>query len=232
MIVRHIQREMQFITQPDHARLAARVMESCIPLRQEPRREVILLAIRSHDDGWQEEDEAPPIDARSGEVLDFIHAPLAVRHRVWPRSVEKLAGEPWAAALVAQHAMFVYSRYRTDSAWHAFFERMEAGRDSLVARSGLPLTALESDYAFLRLADLISLVFCTGTSERSEFAEWRLQPSGTRVAITPDPFAGATVPLEIEAKTLPAQRFSTHAAVRDALQRADVVTLHGTASAG
>lgn len=229
MIVRHIQNQIQFITQPDHARLAGRVMEYCVALRHEPRRGAILQAIQRHDDGWQEEDEAPPVDPQSGEVLDFIHAPLPVRQGVWPRSVAKLEREPWAAALVAHHAVFVYSRYRNDPSWSAFFERMEASRNALANRSGLTLPALESDYAYLRLADLISLVFCTGSADPFEFAPWRIQPSETGVIITPDPFAGVTVPLEIEVRSLPFQRFSTSADLSDALRRAGVVMVRGTA---
>lgn len=229
MIVRHARDEIQFITQPDHARLAARVMAYCVALRAEPRRDAILQAIQRHDDGWQEEDQAPHVDPRSGEVLDFIHAPLTVRQGVWPRSVEKLSAEPWAAALVAQHSVFVYSRYRADPTWSAFFGRMETLRDALVDRSGLTLTTLEADYEYLRHADLISLVFCTGTSETSEFAQWRIQPSEAGVIIAPDPFAGVTVPLEIEARTLPARRFSSSDAAWEALRSAREVTLRGTA---
>lgn len=232
MIVRRIQGEIQFITQPAHARLAGRVMDYSVALGREPRRDAILQAIRRHDDGWQEEDEAPPIDLQSGEVLDFIHAPLAVRQGVWPRSVEKLEREPWAGALVAHHSVFVYSRYRADPAWRDYFARMEASRDALIDRTGLTLAALESDYEYLRLADLISLVFCTSGSERIEFAQWRIQPSGTSVMITPDPFGGVAVPIEIEARTVPDQRFASTDGVREALQRADVVTLHGIATAG
>lgn len=230
MIVRHTQDRIEFITQPDHARLAARAMEFCVALQHEPRRDAILQAIQRHDDGWQEEDQAPHIDPQSGEVLDFIHAPLAVRQGVWPRSVEKLRREPWAAALVAHHAMFVYSRYDSDPAWSAFFGRMDALRRALVDRSGLTLPILESEYEYLRLADLISLVFCTGTSETFEFAEWKILPSPTGVIITPDPFAAVAVPLEVEARTLPIQRFSSNADVSDALRRAPVVTLRGTAA--
>jgi hypothetical protein len=232
MIVRHIQNEIQFITQPSHARLAARVMEYCVALWDEPRRDEILHAIRRHDDGWQEDDDAPQIDRQSGEVLDFIHAPLLVRQGVWPRSVAKLELEPWAAALVAHHAVFIYARYRADPAWSIFFERMEASRNALIDRSGLTLTTLESDYEYLRLADLISLVFCTGSSEAVEFAQWSIRPSTTGMLIAPDPFGDRIVPLEIEARTLPAQRFSSDSAVREMLQHAAVVTLHGTVAAG
>jgi hypothetical protein len=163
-------------------------------------------------------------------VLDFIHAPPPVRQGVWPRSVEKLQRDPWAAALVAHHAVFVYSRYRDDPSWNAFFTRMEGLRDGLVDRSGLTLITLQSDYEYLRLADLISLFFCMGSSEPFEFAQWRILPSETGVAITPDPFAGVTVPLEIEARTLTTQRFSTSADLSAALKRARVVTLRGIAT--
>ena len=232
MIVRRIHDKIQFITQPDHARLARRVMEYCAALRDEPRRGAILQAIQRHDDGWQAEDEAPQIDSESGEVLDFIHAPLQVRQGVWPRSVAKLDDEPWAAALVAYHAAFVYSRYRADPSWSPFFARMEALRNELIDRSGLTLAALESDYAYLRLADLLSLVFCTGSSERIEFAPWSIQASPGGVIITPDPFAGVTVPLEIEARTLPVQRFASNDVLREMLRGADLVTLRGTAGTG
>jgi len=232
MIVRHTLDEVQYITQPDHARLAARVMAYCVALHHEPRRDAILQAIQRHDDGWQEEDEAPPIDPQSGEVLDFIHAPLPVRQGVWPRSVEKLERDPWAAALVAHHAVFVYSRYRDDPSWNAFFTRMEGLRDGHVDRSGLTQMTLESDYEYLRLADLISLFFCTGSSERVEFAQWTIRPSEAGVTITPDPFAGVTVPLEIEARTLTTQRFATSTDLGAALKRALAVTLRGTATGG
>lgn len=232
MIVRYIQDKIQFIPQPVHARLAGRVMEHCVALGREPRRDAILQAIYRHDDGWQEEDEALHIDAQSGEVLDFIHAPLPVRQGVWPRSVAKLAHEPWAAALVAHHAVFIYSRYRADSSWSSFFEQMEASRNALADRCGLALSALESDYEYLRLADLISLVFCTGNSDRVAFAQWTVQPSETGVIVSPDPFAGQSVPLDVEAQTLPLQRFSSTGAVRDLLRHADVVILRGTVTGG
>ena len=65
------------------------------------------------------------MDPATGRIADFISAPLAVRQGIWPRGVTRLAGDPWAAALVAQHAIHVYSRYAADPEWQAFLDRME-----------------------------------------------------------------------------------------------------------
>ena len=106
MIVRQFADSLLLITQPDHAHLAREVMGRALPLARHPRRDAILLAVREHDNGWAEPD-AEPIIGPSGDVADFIAAPIAVRQGVWPRAVARLAGDPWAAALVAQHAITV-----------------------------------------------------------------------------------------------------------------------------
>ena len=131
------------ITQPDHAHLSGRIMEHCVPLRASPRRASILRAIREHDNGWTEEDAAPTIDPATGRIADFVNIPLHVRHGVWPRGVARLADDPWAAALVAQHAITVYGRgveavLRADGR-HA--ERAGQGQRPTARRAarGLPL---------------------------------------------------------------------------------------------
>jgi len=161
MIVRTLGDSLLLITQPDHAHLAGKVMARATALAQHPRRDAILLAIREHDNGWAEPD-AEPIIGSSGDVADFIAAPVAVRQGVWPRAVQHLASESWAAALVAQHAITVYDRFRSDDAWTQFFTDMTALRDRLLGRGALGLADSLAVYALVRLGDLISLTFCTG----------------------------------------------------------------------
>ena len=72
-------------------------------------------------------------------MFDFINAPAGVRQAVWTRSVAALEGHPWAAALVAQHALTVYDRFRSESEWTPFFDRMETARAALLRLAGLPL---------------------------------------------------------------------------------------------
>jgi len=227
VIVRAVDDRALLITQPDHAHLAGRIMEHCLALADHPRRRSILYAITEHDNGWAEEDAAPVMDPETGAVVDFVHAPLAVRHAVWPRGVERLARDPWAAALVAQHASTVYDRFRSDPHWKSFFARMRAARDGMVQASGMPLRHLVHDYAFVRLGDLISLTFCTGWSEAQRFGQWTVLRSDSRVHVQPDPFGGAVVPIAIEAQEMPKGPFASDAELRAALGGARTTVVRG-----
>ena len=183
MIVRSEADRLILITQPDHAHLARRIMERSPALAARPRCDAILHAIGEHDNGWTEEDAAPIVDPASGAIADFVHIAAAVRQRVWPRGVGRLAAEPWAAALVAQHAITIYDRFRGDAVWTSFFGEMESLRTQFVAASGLTLSDLLADYPFVRLGDLISLSFCTGWTSAQRYADWSVHADGSRVIV-------------------------------------------------
>ena len=100
-------------------------------------------------------------------------------------------------------------------------------RESNRQASGLALDDLVADYDFLRLGDLISLAFCTGSSDACRFGDWTIQRSGDRVVVTPDPFGGAFVPLEVTARVIPYQSFPSDSALHAALQCATVTTICG-----
>ena len=187
MIVRPATSGCVLITQPEHARLARRIMEHCVLLVGNPRREAILRAVGDHDNGWAQTDAEPAVNAEGG-VVDFINAPLEVRQGVWPKTIAGLAAEPYAAALVANHALFAYDRYRDDPAWAAFFAGMHTSRFEMLQASGTTMEELVDDYAFLRLGDLISLAFCTGSTAPQLFREWTVRLSGPRVIVTPGIF--------------------------------------------
>lgn len=227
MIVRIGADGIHLITQPDHAHLARRVMERCVPLTTRLRRDAILHAIAEHDNGWAEEDAAPRVDTTTGQILDFVNAPANVRQAVWPRGVERLSRDPWAAALVAQHAITVYDRYRSEGEWTPFFSRMTVLRDEMLNASGSTLDELAPDYAFVRLADLLSLVFCTGWTDEQGFGGWTVRASGPNVVVAPDPFDGAVIPLEITAKVIRHERYDSDHALRVALRQARATTLRG-----
>jgi hypothetical protein len=227
VIVRAVHDRLQLITQPDHAHVARTIMEHCVALARRPRRHAILHAIGEHDNGWAETDAAPTVNPTTGNVVDFISAPLTVRHGVWSRAVARLADDPWAATLVAQHAITVYDRFRPESEWTPFFAQMEATRDTLLRASGMPLGDLLGDYVFVRLGDLISLIFCTGWTDEHRYDEWTVQRSGARVVVTPDAFGGAVIPIEIKAREIRRQSFLSDAELRQALMEAKTTTLRG-----
>jgi hypothetical protein len=228
MIVRTAPGGVHVMTQPDHARLARAIMERCSTLHDHPRRDAILFAVGEHDNGWTEEDAAPSVIPSTGRVADFVTLPVAARQAVWPRGVGRLA-DSWPAALVAHHAVTVYERFRGDASWASFFSGMESMRDSRLRASGLSFDNLASDYPFVRLGDLISLAFCTGSSDEQRFGHWTVKLAGADVRITPDPFGGAVVPIEIVARELPSQQFATDDDLRAALRGAHSITLRGHA---
>jgi hypothetical protein len=228
VIVRPDGEGVVLITQPDHARLARRMMSGFVArgLLAAGRRRSILHAIEEHDNGWREVDGAPML-GDDGRVLDFVTAPLEVRQAIWPRGVRRLAADPTAAALVAEHAIQIYSRFRGSEAWAAFFAGVAALRDEFAARAALTVETLARDYFFLRIADLMSLVFCAGWDEPQELEDHVITRAGDAVIVTPDPFAGATQRVEVRGRRLTATRFASAAEATRAFGEAAVVTLEG-----
>jgi hypothetical protein len=227
MIVQHADDRLLLITQHDHSRLSGRIMARCADLAGHPRRGSILLAITEHDNGWVEEDAAPNVDARSGEVVDFVRATAEIKHTVWPRAVRHLSMEPWSAALVAQHAITVYERFRGDDAWKTFFATMEQLRDTMRREDGGRMEDLRADYAFVRLGDLISLCFCTGWAEEQQYDHWQVRLAGSDVIVTPDLFGGQRIPIEVPARALRAQPYRTGQELAGALRSSTPTTLTG-----
>jgi len=230
MIVRPAKNGLQLITQPDHAQLAARIVEHAVALNAHPRREAILLAVAEHDNGWAEEDAAPIVNPTTGHPADFVNVPEAVRHRVWPRAVRRLAPHPWTAALVAEHAVVVYDRFRVEDGWTSFFSAMEGARDQMVRASGLTSSELVSDYVFVRVGDLISLLFCMAVSQPQHIGDWSVHITGDRVVVSPDLFGGQSIPIEIRAREIPNRTFESDEDLRAAVRAAPEVMVNGVVS--
>ena len=81
----------------------------------------------------------------------------------------------------------------------------------MLRASGLPFDELAADYQFVRLADLISLTFCVGWTDPQHFGTWTVELLGPRVTVTPDPFGGKTIPIEIAARAMRHAPYSSDA---------------------
>jgi hypothetical protein len=232
MIIRRQGESWLCITQPDHAALAGRLMRHWRGggLPDSPRRDDILRAVAEHDNGWHEVDAAPVLDAVRGELLDFVRLPLGMRQGVWPRGVRRLEATPYTAALVANHAVHVLSRFRGRADWTAFFDEMTALRTQLLAVSGVGVETLLSEYAFLRLGDLLSLTFCNAWSDAQDEFDCTIRLEGTRLVVTPDPFDGRELPFAIAGRILPASAAASEAAARAAWATAERMILTGVAA--
>jgi hypothetical protein len=236
MIIRPSATSTLLITQPDHAALAARIMQHwrADGLPESPRSGSILLAIAEHDNGWREVDATPIVDSATGELLDFIHAPDEVRRSVWPRGIDRLAATPYAAGLVAAHALHIYRRYRSNAEWAPFFTSIEALRDRHLAREpSATLDDLLRDYRFVRAGDLASLAFCNGwTDDQTDASGYIIRMDEERLLVTPDPFAGLELPIEIAARKLPQRSFESADDAARAYQSAPIVTVSGSVCGG
>ena len=233
MIIRTDGPSLVLITQPDHARLARRMMSHFVArdFAHADRRDAILHAVEEHDNGWREVDAAP-IVGEDGRLLDFVSAPLDVRQSIWAGAARRLAADPIAAALVAQHAIYIYRRFRDDRAWRTFFSDMERIRGEFAAGAGLTPADIARDYFFLRIADLMSLVFCTGWTDPQVMDDHVVRLNGERLIVRPDPFAGATVRLEIPGRRMPSRPFKSADEAASAFRTAPRITLTGCAVGG
>jgi hypothetical protein len=238
MIVREDGDSYLLITQPDHARLARDIVAA---IRTEPAladagRETVLFATLEHDNGWLEVDAEPTIDPATGRPCDFINGPAHVKHELWPRGIRRIARtNPRAGALVAEHALTVYHYRAAEPEWRPFFGPITALRDDLLrqvgAAEGPPREAFDRAYRVVRLGDVFSLQFCNGWTEPHETFGYKATLAANRLLITPDPFAGASVPLRVMARRIPARRYASDADLRAAMAESVPEFLEGAARA-
>ena len=234
MIIRRDNDSLLFLTQPDHARLAAELLSrwALDAFPAHPRRDAILLAAREHDNGWRELDDDVVFDAADGQALDFVAAPAAVKQAVWPRAVDRLAEtSAYAAALVARHAVFVYDNVRGHAGWIDFFRRMDARVDVLRERAGVDAADLESDYRFLAVADLLSLSFCSAWREPHTRFDVTVRTVSAVLHVTPAVLGADPIPVRIRARRIAARPYASAADVRAALEDAPPLLLSGEARA-
>ncbi len=231
MIIRRLASSHQLISQPQHAALAARIMRHWQPdhFPESPRKASILNAIEQHDNGWAEIDEALVLDEATGQLLDFIELPDVLKRDTSLRGIERLASDPYAAALVAQHRLHIYRRYAEHPEWRAFFPRVLAARDAyLRASRAVSLDELLRDYTFVRAGDLASLAFCNNeTNVASDECGYAMRLEGRSLFIIPDPFGGQTIEIEIDAREIGHQSFGSAAAAQRVVASAPIVTLRG-----
>lgn len=229
MIIRSEPGALLFITQPDHATLAADLVVHFTGFAAHPRRDDIQLAVLEHDNGWQPLDEDLVFDAAAGRALDFMTVPEPVKRSVWPTGIDRLAVlSPYAAALVAEHALFVYSANRGAPDWQAFFQDLARRRDDLLTRSGVTQAVCSVDYRFLALADLLSLSFCSGWADSRERFGHRVRCVDQAVTIAP-PLLAAPAAARVRARRVVDRPYESAGALRTALAEAPAEWITGIA---
>ena len=235
MIVREETSTFLLITQPDHARLAERIGAAMRRERalETADRDAILLAIREHDNGWAEVDAEPEVEPATSRPRDFMSGSARVKYDLWLRGIGRAAQmDPRAGALVAEHALTVYAYRRGDANWQTFFDSVTPIRDDLLKQIGM-LTgeareAFQRQYRCVQLADAFSLQFCGGWTDVSSL-EYQAIMRGNELLISPDPFDGTTVPLQVLGRRIAARRYHDDGELRQTIAAATPEVITGNA---
>lgn len=222
MIVLASDGELRLVTQPDHAHFAAAALGlfTTPALLAHPRRDGLLRAVREHDNGWRELDAAPPVDPASGEPHDFRSLPRPLRLELWERGSGRFAAvDPYAALLATEHALALHAAREAEEGWRDLLPRLRERREELLAACSLSLPELAADYAWLELADRLSLAACAGWGEPFAGAGFAGRAEPGRLLLSPFPLAGATT-LRVPCRRLPRRRWAGDAELGSALAAA------------
>ncbi len=202
---------LRLVTQGDHAAGAADLLAlwRADGLPAHPRRSELLAATREHDNGWREADAAPRLDPR-GRPLDFRRYPEAQRRELWRRGVARLAADrPYAALLVAEHALVLHRERAAEPEWAPFLRALEEQKQELAAAVALSAAELAADYRLLHLADLLSLTAC-GAWEAFEACGLRGRRRGETLFVEPFPLVGSTA-FAVPCRRIPDRRYAGEA---------------------
>jgi hypothetical protein len=189
------------ISQVDHARLSARLAEhwGAGGVSELVARKELLWAIRHHDDGWREWEQAPDIEPRLGRPRSFTEMEVPDSLEIWSRSIKGAAEfGPLAGYVVAGHFCALARRY--DANWRNNERYRPAAERFLAAHENLMDSCLHAwqsrrpsehtpDRARLALAqlqmfDLLSLWFCCSEATEPEELE---TPGGATIRLVPQP---------------------------------------------
>ncbi|QDT63935.1 DUF3891 family protein [Calycomorphotria hydatis] len=91
MIRRETEEGWLLISQVDHAHLAARIAAAWgnkqIPKLPVP--DMLLPAIREHDEGWRDWEQAPEVDLETGKPYAFHETPMSTSAHIWSESITR-----------------------------------------------------------------------------------------------------------------------------------------------
>lgn len=161
MIRRPTDAGWELVTQADHGRLAADILDG---LAERPRgpEEGFRAAVAHHDDGWIERDRTPRPGPDGGPET-FLDLPLAAHLALSDDSVRR-AGEhhPYAEAVVARHVGWLHGARPVASPAEAdardrAVARWRAAATGRAAAVGVDPVDLDHDQRLCALVDLVSL---------------------------------------------------------------------------
>jgi hypothetical protein len=230
------------ISQVEHARIAAELAVSWgePPLQAVEQPEIVLPTIRRHDDGWDEWESQPAVDAE-GKPVSFTEMSPADGNAIWQRSIESLADlGPLAQYLVASHFVdrrrkstetspertaFVDDFERRRAEWFDHWQRQDPTRNT-VERANRALRQLQ-------FFDALSLWFCCEPRAAEESlttpsgATLRLLPAAAaEIQLAPWPLRRPELDLEITARAVTRRAYSSSRELASVGSESVVLRIH------
>jgi hypothetical protein len=245
---------LHLVFQHDHAMLAGR-FASAWPARfiaHRDRQSDVVEAVARHDAGWQESDARGVLDRSTGRPASFLRLPLSAYPPIWGSSIEEAtrSGGPLAGYLVARHCAALARMGRPsdpDPEGQAALQGFRAEADRTIGRLAeaiapppppgpciLADTALENDFRFLQINDILSLAVCGGHAEPRlpEFLQGSRigddvvqaeMPAPFKLKIAPWVFERGRIEEAVSLRTIPDLAYPDQATLSDAIAQASVI---------
>lgn len=251
MIRREAGRSWLVISQVDHARIAAEIAtvwgsDELSPL---PWPEILVPAIRMHDDGWKEWEAEPQVDPVSGGPRNFTEMPMPEATAIWSRSIAQAAKKhPLAGLWVSKHfahlAMMARPARRADKTEKAAIDQFVIGQKTLRSsfrRAALSMfhdipeleAAIEVGFKWLQFFDALSLwICCALETEPATFSlpddrQLTAQPqSSENIVLTPWPLKPKLLTLSLSARRIVSRPYPDAAQLEEALLFGSPASLH------
>jgi len=254
MIRREDGSDWLIISQIDHAHLAAELAgawrhpgdgKSTVT-------DLLLHAIRCHDDGWREWDAHPEIDPENGIPRQFTEMPMETATPIWASSIQRAALEhPLCGIWVGRHFCHLAEQSldsRSDEhddveAINLFLKQQLVFQHALEKEARQDMTKQEIDalsrfgFAFLRLFDGLSLWFCCKEATKPFHIRFagqavELKPLGDGVVeVEPDVLMASPIQFTVTARRIPAERLADNNELRRRLESAAIDRLQWRLSA-
>lgn len=246
MIRRDDGKDWLLIAQPDHAALCGLFADrwGAGPFAPVAPRESVILAAREHDNGWLEWEAAPTVDPETAHPRNFTEMPIPEVLAIWRRSPRRVADrDPYAGLLVSLHATRLFrprltaGRDPAEDQEHLrhYLEEQAGFQAKLREALGLDEVVVASHSRLLGTWDRLSLLLCCGPTPAATLEAVparqgplavNLIPDGERsAALDPYPFACGPLAVAVPARRIPARRYPTPDALREALAAAPAETL-------
>lgn len=229
------------IPQIDHAHLAGDLAkawggEFAAPL---PSPELLIPAVRDHDDGWSLWEQQPRIDATTGRPRNFTEMPMDEATAIWTRSINVCAGHgPLGAIWVSLHFRWLAERATTTDArdrkaLKRFLAEQSARRRRWRKQAGVELPVdelapvVDRGLRYLQLFDSMSLWLCCCPCTEPCSATvpdngiLSIEPlSPTQIQIHPYPFSQPELNLRVPARRIAARPYQDDEQLQAALAQA------------